>query len=135
MSEEKNPVGRPTIMTPENIDKLEQGFLMGFNDIEACLFAGIGKTALYSYQEKHPEFTERKEALKKNITMMSKKVNYDCLKDNDKDVAKWILERRDDEYVKKTESKNETNLKVEGLTLEKALEMDVEELDKIINEG
>ena len=34
-------VGRPTVMTAETIEKLEQGFLMGFSDREASLYVGI----------------------------------------------------------------------------------------------
>ena len=57
-------IGRPTDMTPETISKLEEVFALGGSDEEACFFAGIGKTTLYNYQQDHPEFVERKEALK-----------------------------------------------------------------------
>lgn len=57
-------MARPTIITPQIIEKLEQAFALGCTDLEACFYADISKTALYEYQEKHPEFTERKEELK-----------------------------------------------------------------------
>lgn len=82
MTKKKNPedlvgAGRPTIMTPDIVNKLEQAFSMGCSDLEACLYAGISKQTLYNYQAKNPEFVDRKEkivintnifiALKKNL--------------------------------------------------------------------
>ena len=65
-------VGRPTVMTPEIIDKLEEGFLMGFTDREACLFAGIAPSTLYDFCQEDKEFSERKELLKEQIKMRAK---------------------------------------------------------------
>ena len=70
----ENKRGRPTIITPEIIAKLEQAFSLGCSDLEACIYADIGKTALYDYQEKNPEFTERKEALKQKVTRVKLKL-------------------------------------------------------------
>lgn len=56
--------GRPTIMTEETVNKLEEAFLLGCTDEEACYYADISKQTLYNYQEKNPEFIDRKEGLK-----------------------------------------------------------------------
>lgn len=56
--------GRPTVMTPEIIAKLEYIFALGGTDKEACLYADIGLETLYNYQRNHPEFAERKALLK-----------------------------------------------------------------------
>jgi hypothetical protein len=55
--------GRPTVMTPEIIAKLEYVFALGGTDKEACLYADIGLETLYNYQRNHPEFAERKALL------------------------------------------------------------------------
>lgn len=66
-------IGRPTIMTPETISKLEEIFSLGGSDEEACFFAGIGKSTLYNYQKECPEFVERKEALKETPILKARR--------------------------------------------------------------
>lgn len=90
----KKDTGHPTVMTPETIAKLEQAFSLGCTDMEACFFANIGKSALYNYQKEHPEFVERKEALKEKMIFAARTVIANSLADNDKDTAKWLLERK-----------------------------------------
>ena len=50
-------VGRPTIMTPQVLQKLELAFSYGCTDDEACFFADIAPATLYNYQKEYPEFT------------------------------------------------------------------------------
>ena len=97
--------GRPTVMTPEVIGKLEDAFSVGATDLEACFVAGIGKDALYDYQKKHPEFSERKEALKKMVNYKAKKVISGAIESGDKTQANWWLERKgkDDGFSSRTE--------------------------------
>lgn len=96
--------GRPTVMTPEAIAKLEDGFEYGFTDLEACLHAGISKDALYDYCEKHPEFTERKEILKRSPILLAKRNIVEELKSKDGDTSKWYLERKaKDEFSTRSE--------------------------------
>jgi len=80
------PAGRPTVMTTNVVGKLEQAFLMGCSDIEACLFADISKQALYDYQKKHPEFIDRKEKLKQNPVMIARKGMIDLLGSDDENI-------------------------------------------------
>jgi len=87
--------GRPTIMTPETIDKLEYAFSLGCDDLTACFHANIGKSTLYNYQNAHPSFVERKEALKNSPLFLAKKVQYDALVEGDKTVAIKLIERRE----------------------------------------
>ena len=87
-------VGRPTVMTEETIQKLEYAFFRGLTDLEACLYAGFGKSTLYNYCEENPDFMDRKEELKKNPTAKAKLNVYEALENKDVDVSKWYLERR-----------------------------------------
>lgn len=104
MSESNSEVGRPTVMTPANIQKLEEAFLLGCSDLEACLYANISKTALYRYQEEHPEFTERKELLKETPVFKARKSVVDSVS-SDPDLALKFLERKKkDEFSTKSES-------------------------------
>jgi len=74
-------VGRPTVMTPEIISKLEEVFAIGGTDSEACFYAGIGQSTLYSYQEEHPEFVERKDALKEKPILKARQTVVQSLND------------------------------------------------------
>lgn len=103
--EDKEKVGRPTILTPEIIAKLEQAFSMGCSDLEACFYADIGKTTLYNYQNAHPEFVDRKERLKERMIFKARTVIADALNNKDENTARWYLERkRKDEFSTKQET-------------------------------
>lgn len=95
-------IGRPTIMTPETISKLEEVFSIGGSDNEACFYAGIGKSTLYNYQQEHPEFVERKEALKERPILKARQTVVKSL--DDADMALKFLERKKkDEFSLRTE--------------------------------
>lgn len=87
--------GRPTVMTEDVIRKLEDAFLMGCTDTEACLYASIVPSTLYKYQESNPEFTERKETLKQNPFMQARRVTLDALRDDDRGMAIKVLDRKE----------------------------------------
>lgn len=91
-------------MTPDTITKLEDAFMNGMTDEKACVYAGISIMALSRYIEKHPEYRERKEALKlrPDITAQSTIVS----KLGDVGVAQWWLTRRVPEFSEK--------IKIEG---------------------
>ena len=80
-------------MTQEVINKLEQAFSVDATDIESCLFAGISHQTLYNYQEKHPQFLERKAALKHTPILKARGTVVKAVA-VDPNVARWYLERR-----------------------------------------
>ena len=129
----KDVGGRPTVMTPFVIQKLEQAFMMGATDLQACLVAGISDSAFYEYQEKTEGYKERKAKLKDQPNILAKMVVLNAVKDGDKNQANWLLERRDKDFVKKSEQKNQTELNIKGLSMEEAMDMDIEELQKADN--
>lgn len=95
--------GRPTKFTPETIQKLEEAFAWGCTDIEACLHADISKSALYYYQDEHPEFLERKEALKNKPYLLARKSIVDRMP-RDPDLSLKYLERKKkDEFSLRSE--------------------------------
>lgn len=56
---EVNKEGRPTVMTPAVVQKLEQAFAIDATIEEACSYAGIARQTYYDYIEKNPEFSDR----------------------------------------------------------------------------
>ena len=92
---EARPVGRPTVVTPIIVGKLEEAFAMGCSDEEACLFADINKSTLYDYIKRNPEFADRKENLKKNPVLKARQVLLNHLALDDKDIAKYVVDKHD----------------------------------------
>lgn len=88
----KNKVGRPLKIDNAVLEKLREGFLMGYNDEEACLFANIHPATLYHYQEKNPEFIEQKKLWKQNPLLKAKRTIFDNL--DKAATASWYLERK-----------------------------------------
>lgn len=97
-------MGRPSVLTKEVLQKLEFGFLMDFNDEQACFFAGIHPNTLYHYQLENPDYIERKKILKQNLEMKARIALAHHILEGDVDDAKWYLERkRKDEFSTKQE--------------------------------
>lgn len=88
----KHPGGRPTKMTDIVVGKLETAFAIGANDTQACAFADIGRNAFYEFLKKHPEFQDRKEALKQKPILKALHTIDKNL--DDPNTAKWLLEKR-----------------------------------------
>jgi len=87
-------VGRPQIMDKYIIAKLEDAYSVGATDVEACFFANISKDTLYRYFKKHPEFCERKEALKNSLKFRSRKLVSKSVDEGNVGTATWYLERK-----------------------------------------
>ena len=93
-------VGRPTVVTPEVLQKLEESFINAFTDEMACLYAGIGHTALYDYCQDNLKFAERKEILKKSPDL---KAQQTLVKDvNNTNGARWWAEHKMPDFMPKT---------------------------------
>lgn len=95
----KDKGGRPTKMTPEVVQKLEDAFLVGATDLEACVHADIGKSTLYDYCNDNPEFSERKETLKNQPTMKAKLIINRSLDDDDIQTAHKVIDRKEGSKV------------------------------------
>ena len=98
------PNGRPTVMTPEVIERLRQAYLLGSNDKEAYGYAGVSHETFYNYIEKHPEFREQINIWQDEPILKARKKIVDDI-DKDTNTAKWYLERkRKSEFSTKIET-------------------------------
>ena len=86
--------GRPTVMTEAVLHKLEEAFSLGCSDKEACVYANIAPSTLYLYQEKNPEFSERKQLLKEKIVLLARQTVAKAIQNGDEKSAQWLLERK-----------------------------------------
>lgn len=96
LEQQHDKYGRKTVVTPSVVVKLEQAFAMGCTDLEACFYAGIGKSSLYRYEDNNPEFRERKDELKSKPILLARQtvmkgiVGHE-IKDENGNVVKVIL--------------------------------------------
>ena len=98
----KNKVGRPTLMTELTLNKLEEIFALGGTDEEACFYADISGQTMYDYQKDHPEFIERKKALKQKPILKARRTVVEDLEETE--TAKWYLSRKKkDEFSERQE--------------------------------
>ena len=98
----KDKGGRPTIMTDDTIKKLEEVFALGGSDSEACFYANISKQTLYNYQKEHPEFVDRKEALKEKPILKARQTVVRSL-DNPDYAFKYLERKKKDEFSPRQE--------------------------------
>ena len=103
----KNKGGRPTKLTPETIKRLEEVFSIGGSDLEACFYANISKTALYDYQQKKPEFAERKAQLKEKTILKARQEVIKGLTNNPEFSLKYLERKRKAEFATRVENKVE----------------------------
>ena len=96
-------MARPTVMTPEVIAKLEEAFAWGCTDIEACLWANIAEKTLYLYQEKNPEFIQRKESLKETPALNSRATVARAVKRDPKLAIDYLARKKKDEFSLRSE--------------------------------
>lgn len=78
--------------------KLEQAFVIGATDEEACFYADISEPALYSYQNKHPEFQERKRRLKMTPILQARQTLISDLKTNPENAKWYLIKKARDEF-------------------------------------
>ncbi|WP_438979916.1 hypothetical protein [Polynucleobacter sp.] len=105
-------------ITPEVIERLRQGFLIGANREQACAFAGISKQLFYTYIKTHPEIIDDIERWEASPILKAKQIVISELDKKDSATAKWYLEKRDPDF------KNKLGLEVEqtGSKLQEVLE-------------
>ena len=89
---EKN--GRPTVMTPETVRKIKEGFSQGFSIDNTCIWAEISKQTFYSYCEKEVGFLDYCKTLQKKPLIKSILVINKALNEGDVSTAKWYAERK-----------------------------------------
>lgn len=85
-------IGRPPVFTELITKKLEEAFVLGCSDREACFYAGISPASLYNYQVLNTEFAERKKVLKSAPILKARKCVVNAL-EKDPNLAYKYLER------------------------------------------
>lgn len=109
----KNQVGRPRAIGEEELRKLEEAFKLGCTNREACFYANVCESTFYDFLKEYPEFSEKIDMWKSFEKIKARMVVHKALDNNDKDMAKWYLERKaKDEFSTKYEVDSTVNNKV-----------------------
>ena len=109
-----NQVGRPRAIGEKELQKLEEAFMMGCTNREACFFADVRESTFYAYLAEYPEFLERINMLKEYEKIKARMAVHKALDKGDKEMAKWYLERKaKDEFSTKQEFDSTINNRVE----------------------
>lgn len=92
--------GRPIKIQGDVLKKLEDAFLIGASDVQACYHAGITTQTLYNYQKRNPKFIDRKTALKEHVSLAAKKNIAKAITESSllPDSWRW-LEKRDTDFL------------------------------------
>lgn len=75
----KSKAGQPTVMTEKTLQVLKDGFLMGFTNEQACLYAGIGLSTFRAYKATRPEYQAQIDQYKQNLKMQAKVTTYNAV--------------------------------------------------------
>ena len=95
----KSNAGRPTVMTPEVVNKLEQAFSLGCPITVACEYAGISRETIYDYINKKPEFSDRIKQLQGLIGMRARKSIADAINKGDAKISfEYLKKKNADEF-------------------------------------
>lgn len=84
---------RPPAITPTVLERLRQAYLIGCDDGEAALAAGIAVNTIYNHQKANPDFLEWKNALK-NMPFLRARKTIVAQLDHDPEFAMKYMERK-----------------------------------------
>ena len=99
----KKKNGRPTVMTAATLKKLDNAFMLGCSELEACFAAGINPDTLRRYKKKNPDYAARIAVLKSSMTYKARQTVKESIEDRDNlseaaKTARWYLEKTCPEF-------------------------------------
>lgn len=91
------------VMTDEVVQKLDEAFLYGLSDRQACLYAGINYSTFTEWIKRNPDYCTKKETLKENPKLRAKINIAKSISEGNLFDSKWYLEKTDKEFTNKQE--------------------------------
>jgi hypothetical protein len=88
----KDKGGRPTVMTPDTVNKLEYAFSIGASAEEATHYAGISRNTFYEWLKRNPQYQDRIDDLRMKPVLKARVTLFNSL--NDPHHAKWYLKKK-----------------------------------------
>ena len=90
----KAQTGRPTVITKDVVQKLEQALREGFSVDMACHVSGISRSTYYDHINSDPAFSYKMELAQDWVTQRAKQVVAKAIDTGDLKAAQWWLERK-----------------------------------------
>lgn len=116
--------GRPTVLTPDVVSKLEEVLKDGGTITEACEQAGISRDTYHRNVNDDSKFSDKMAKAQEYVTEVAKSVvARDITKRKNTETAKWWLERK---------RKSEFSTRVEQNITVSALEEAIKEADQFV---
>jgi len=122
-------MARPSVFTPDVLQKLEQAFALDCTDEEACYYANISPASLYNYQARNKRFLEHKQALRLKPVLRARMELVHGLEGNPELSLKYLERKRKEEFSPK--QINEVKAEV---TTQESINLDQESLRAIARE-
>ena len=95
--------GRPTVMTEEVIEKIEEELKNGATLAQASFLAGISLKTIYNYFGNNPDFKDRCDLLQGLVAYRARVNLKNKIESGDIDSSKYWLDRKDKEFKAKTD--------------------------------
>jgi hypothetical protein len=121
-----------TKMCPEVIAKLEFAFSLGASQLEACLNAGISRSAYYEWLKKNPDRKDKFEQLRETPTYKARKTVVDALEENPELALKYLERKKKDEFSLRQENVN-TNIDADVMLSDEDEKLLVDDIKKKYN--
>lgn len=97
-------VVNPSKMDDTVVQKIKDGLAMDLGIEEICFLANISKQTYYNWRESFPELAEEFDLFRYNLKVKSKALIRKQIEEKeDKETAKWYLERRDKGFKPKSD--------------------------------
>lgn len=120
------PVGRPTEISPEKVQKLEEVFAIDWTIDEACFYADISKQTYYNWIEKNPDLLTRFEALRNKPVLKARQEVIKWLVNNPEFAMKYLSKKKRDEFWERIDMNHSGRIwhdvNIDDLTVEESLE-------------
>src|SRR5918998_6209967 len=95
-------VGRPTVMTPGTVNKLQAAFQRGFSVTTACKIARISRETYYKTLKESTEFSDRMDGAQEYAKILAGDTILDVLQD----IHRGKVDDKTGQYVKQKYSES-----------------------------
>ena len=128
-----NKGGRPTIFTPDKLQKLETAFRMGCNKTEAIAYAEISDSTFYDYIKRNPELSDKIKRWQQNPILKAKHTIFQNL--DDPKTAQWYLEKKCIDFQNQIVNTNVVNINNQQSITEQEILKIVNQTKELADEG
>jgi len=91
---QKQKMGRPTVLTPEVLNKLETALAAGFGVTASCYYSGISKSVFYERKALDKDFASKMRLAEEFSTYQARQVILNAINQGNVKAAQWWLERK-----------------------------------------